>query len=157
MTTLKELKQQEQKLQFRTFNSNVAWDLGVICRSLALGEHQRPVIIHIASSNAGQVLFHACSRPGTTLDDAFLVKRKQATVFRFGCSSYYMKRKMESSQVAFATKYALSEEDYAANGGGFPIRVKGVEGVVGVIVISGLSQEENHALAVEGIRDYLSD
>lgn len=57
--------------------------------------------------------------------------------------------------MAFETKYALNGDDYAANGGGFPIRVSGVEGVVAVVVISGLSQEEDHELAVEGIRQYL--
>ncbi|RPB14835.1 hypothetical protein P167DRAFT_519655 [Morchella conica CCBAS932] len=154
MASLIELEHQEQELQFSTFSSDVAWDLGVICRGLAQ-KHQKPVVIHIASSNSGQLLFHACSRPGTTPDNAFWVKRKQATVFRFGCSSYYMKKKMDSSLVAFETKYALSEGDYAANGGGFPIRVKGVEGTVAVVVISGLSQEEDHELAVEGIRQYL--
>ena len=39
--------------------------------------------------------------------------------------------------------------DYAIHGGGWPVRVKGVEGVVGVIVVSGLKQEEDHQVIVE--------
>lgn len=67
-----------------------------------------------------------------------------------------MKMKFDPSATKFSDKFALKDEDYAANGGGFPIRVKGVEGVVGVIVVSGLRQEEDHQLAVDGIREYLN-
>lgn len=111
--------------------------------------------IQIVLSNSNQLLFYTCSRPGTTPDNAFWVKRKLATVLRFGCSSLYMKIKFDRSVTTFSDNYALKNEDYAANGGGFPIRVKGVEGVVGVIVVSGLHQEEDHQLAVNGIREYL--
>ena len=40
---------------------------------------------------------------------------------------------------------------YAIHGGGVPIRVRGVEGVVGVVVVSGLKQHEDHAVVVEGM------
>lgn len=68
-----------------------------------------------------------------------------------------MKVKFDTSATRFSDNYALKDEDYAANGGGFPIRVKGVEGVIGVIVVSGLHQEEDHQLAVNGIREYLKN
>lgn len=66
-----------------------------------------------------------------------------------------MKVKMETSSAKFSENYALKNEEYAANGGGVPIRVKGVEGVIAVIVVSGLHQEDDHQLAVDGIREYL--
>ena len=53
----------------------------------------------------------------------------------------------------FAEKYMLGENagQYAIHGGGVPVRVKGVEGIVGVVVVSGLKQHEDHAVVVEGI------
>lgn len=66
-----------------------------------------------------------------------------------------MNIKFNGDITKFSDHYALKGEDYAAAGGGFPIRVKGVEGVVGVILVSGLHQEEDHKLAVDGIREYL--
>lgn len=66
-----------------------------------------------------------------------------------------MKIKFDGSAVKFSDTYALKSEDYAANGGALPIQVKGVEGVVGVIVVSGLHQEEDHKLAVDAIRAYI--
>lgn len=53
--------------------------------------------------------------------------------------------------------YEMSDPSiYAVHGGGFPVKVKGVEGVVGVIVVSGLAQEDDHCVIVDGIQEYLA-
>jgi len=49
----------------------------------------------------------------------------------------------------------LAASDYAVTGGSVPIRVRGA-GVVAALTLSGLSSEEDHALAVEGIRATLT-
>jgi uncharacterized protein (UPF0303 family) len=51
--------------------------------------------------------------------------------------------------------YLLSESDYAPHGGCFPIIVRNT-GVVGTITASGLSQEDDHKLVVQAIRDFLT-
>ena len=51
----------------------------------------------------------------------------------------------------------IDDSKYACHGGGFPIKVQGVEGVVAVAVISGLMQTEDHAIVVEGIKKYLRE
>ena len=60
---------------------------------------------------------------------------------------------VENKEKTFAEKYMLGEKagQYAIHGGGVPIRVRGVEGVVGVVVVSGLKQHEDHAVVVEGM------
>ena len=45
---------------------------------------------------------------------------------------------------------------YAIHGGGIPIRVKGVEGIVAVIVVSGLAQHEDHQIIVEALEEFLA-
>lgn len=60
---------------------------------------------------------------------------------------------------AFGSKYGLGPDEvgkYAIHGGAVPVRVKDVEGVVAVIVVSGLSQEEDHGVIVEVLEQYLS-
>ncbi len=59
----------------------------------------------------------------------------------------------ENKEKTFAEKYMLGEKagQYAIHGGGVPVRVRGVEGIVGVVVVSGLKQHEDHAVVVEGI------
>ena len=39
---------------------------------------------------------------------------------------------------------------------GFPIRVRDVEGIVGVIVVSGLTMQEDHKVIVEVLEKYLA-
>lgn len=82
-----------------------------------------------------------------------------------------MRQKMLSStgaeasevEAAFVRKFALTStggggaaDEFAIHGGAFPIRVRGVDGIVGVVVVSGLKQEDDHQVVVEGIREVIS-
>jgi len=88
-------------------------------------------------------------------DNDSWVARKRKTVLRWGVSTWYMHCKFGGDEVAFREKYGLGEKagEYAIHGGGVPIRVTGVEGVVAVVVVSGLAQEEDHGVIVEVIRE----
>lgn len=65
-------------------------------------------------------------------------------------------------EAAFVKKFALASssggavaDEFAIHGGGYPIRVRGVEGVIGVVVVSGLKQEDDHAVVVETIKEVI--
>lgn len=61
---------------------------------------------------------------------------------------------------AFAEKYMMGEEErhrYAIHGGGFPIKVKGVDAIVGVIVVSGLAQTEDHQIIADTLAEYVKE
>jgi uncharacterized protein (UPF0303 family) len=62
--------------------------------------------------------------------------------------------KMHGDEKAFADKYMLGQTagEYAIHGGGVPVRVKGAEGVVDGIVVSGLKQEEDHMVVIEALQ-----
>ena len=65
--------------------------------------------------------------------------------------------KLGGDEGKFAEKYQLTGEragEYAIHGGGVPVRVRGVEGVVGVVVVSGLKQQEDHMVVVEGVEEF---
>ena len=70
-----------------------------------------------------------------------------------------MHKKFEGDETAFANKFALGPRagEYAIHGGGVPVRVEGVEGVVAVVVVSGLKQEEDHMVVVEGMEDCIAE
>lgn len=70
-----------------------------------------------------------------------------------------MHHKMGGSEQAFQEKYMLGERagEYAIHGGGVPIRVKDVESVVGVIVVSGLKQHEDHQVVIEALEEFLDN
>jgi uncharacterized protein (UPF0303 family) len=87
-----------------------------------------------------------------------MVARKRKTVLRFGVSSWWMYNKMKGDAKAFAETYVLgaSAGEHAINGGGVPVRVKGVEGVVAVVVVSGLTQQEDHQVVIEALQNSLN-
>lgn len=67
-------------------------------------------------------------------------------------------------EAAFVKKYALTSssggavaDEFAIHGGGWPIRVRGVEGIVAVVVVSGLKQEDDHAVVAETIRELVAE
>ena len=60
--------------------------------------------------------------------------------------------KFKGDEDAFAAKYGVSNEEYAIHGGAVPVYVQGVEGVVAVIVVSGLDQHEDHGVIFEVVK-----
>ncbi|KAK2628102.1 hypothetical protein QTJ16_002748 [Diplocarpon rosae] len=144
----------DKSLVFEQFTTNDAWELGSALRSRLL-PIPTPVVINIALANQNQVLFHTCTHPGVMPENENWVQRKRKTVLRWGCSTWYMHCKFDGDEFAFRDKYGLgsSAGEYAIHGGGVPIRVTGVEGVVAVVVVSGLKQHEDHGVIVEVIRD----
>lgn len=149
---LKNLLQEEHELQFTRFNETTAWQLGTQMVERAMHE-SIPVTIDITRGQ--QQLFHY-SMPGTSADNDEWVKRKVRLVNRFGHSSFYMGQALKHKGKTIEQSYLISESEFAAHGGCFPIIVKGT-GMVGTITVSGLPQEEDHKLVVESIRAFLTE
>ena len=148
---LKQLLDEEQELQFTKFNEATAWQVGSQLVAYALSQGL-PVTIDITRGQ--HQLFHA-SLHGTSADNDEWVKRKVRLVHRFGHSSFYMGQLLKSKGKRIEEAYLISESEYAAHGGCFPIIVKDM-GMVGTITVSGLAQEEDHKLVVQAIRNYLA-
>ena len=147
---LKQLLEEEQELQFTSFNEVTAWQIGsqMVEQSVKNGF---PVTIDITRGD--RQIFHASLR-GASADNDEWVKRKVRLVYRFGHSSFYMGQLLKSKGKRIEEAYLLSEKEYAPHGGCFPVIVKDT-GMVGTITVSGLPQEEDHKLVVDAIRDYL--
>src|SRR5215467_1656606 len=149
---LKELLQQEEDIQFKSFDNNMAFVVGLALLDAARNKG-KGVTIDIARN--GQQLFHY-AMPGTSRDNDDWVQRKNNVVDRFGHSSYYMGISLKSKGQTIEEKYLISSSDFAAHGGAFPLIIRGV-GAVGTITVSGLPQEEDHELVVTTLRKYLTD
>jgi len=147
---------QDLSLQFPHFTAEDAWAVGSLLRARLLA-YPNPAVVNIALANSNQVLFHAVTHSGTVPDNDNWVSRKRKTVLRWGNSSWSMHNKFAGDEVAFAAKYMLggTAGEYAIHGGGWPVRVRGVEGVIAVIVVSGLKQQEDHQMVVQTVQDYL--
>ena len=148
---LKKLLREEEELQFTSFNEDTAWQIGsrIVEESI---KNNLPIAIDITYGE--RQLFHA-SRPGASADNDEWIKRKIRLVYRFGHSSFYMGQFLKSREKRIEEMYLLPESEYAPHGGCFPIIIKG-SGIIGTITVSGLTQEEDHILVVQTIRDYLN-
>jgi uncharacterized protein (UPF0303 family) len=82
--------------------------------------------------------------PGSTPDNDGWLDRKCRVVERFHRSSLRLKVSHTDPAVPVEQAYRLDRTVYAADGGAFPITVRGT-GVVGAIAVSGLSDVEDHA------------
>ena len=149
--SLAALLAEEQALQFPAFGTDIAWVLGNCLYERAKADNL-PIAIEI--SRNGQQLFFA-ALPGATPDNAEWIRRKRAVVQRFQHSSLYMSVEAEQKGRPFLQRFGLSEQDYAAAGGGFPIFVRGT-GCVGAVVVSGLPQLEDHRLVTDAIREIIA-
>ncbi|MBO0610985.1 heme-degrading domain-containing protein [Myceligenerans salitolerans] len=150
-TAIAEVTEQETELVLGTFTHDDAWRLGTRLIQLAT-ERDLPVTIDIRKGT--QQVFHA-ARPGTTPDNDSWVERKVRVVYRFGASSYLVGLRERAKGRDFNATHELPLQEYAAHGGAFPVRVAGV-GVVGVVTVSGLAQQDDHALVVEALRELVA-
>ena len=148
---LKQLLQEEQDLQFKSFNEETAWKLGSRMVEQA-SDRNLPITIDI--TRGSHQLFHV-SLHGTSPDNDEWVKRKVRLVYRFGHSSFYMGQFLKSKGKRIEEAYLVPESEYAAHGGCFPVIVRGT-GLIGTVTVSGLPQEEDHKLVVQAIRTYLA-
>jgi uncharacterized protein (UPF0303 family) len=146
--SLAELAAHEDELQFTRFTNDDAWDLGTALVTRAR-EQQLPVAVDI--SRNGHQLFHA-ALPGTSPDNDSWIRRKAAVVDRFGHSSLFVGQRSREAGTTFEAEFGLDPARYAAHGGAFPVLVRDV-GPVGVVVVSGLPQVEDHRLVVAVLRE----
>ncbi|KXJ87004.1 hypothetical protein Micbo1qcDRAFT_167750 [Microdochium bolleyi] len=140
------------------FTAADAWELGHLLYARLLPmSHKKPTLISITAANSDQVLFQAAVGSGTLPDNELWVRRKRASVLRWGCSTWLLSCKYAQDEEAFRAKFGMSQDQasrYAIHGGGVPIRVEGVEGIVGVVVVSGLKQHEDHAVIWDVVREH---
>jgi len=149
--TAKELLNIENSLIFGRFELNDAIQLGGL--AVDFGTSRR--LSMATEVRLGDwIVFHA-SLPGSSPENDWWMNRKARVVMKTGHSTMYERVLAEESGVDWFVKHGVSEEEYAIHGGGLPINVNG-NGLVGVLLISGLPQVQDHLLGVEILTEYLA-
>ncbi|OAA54600.1 DUF967 domain-containing protein [Niveomyces insectorum RCEF 264] len=157
-TDYAEITAQEKSLVLPHFTADDAFEIGISIRNRARDVSNKAAVVNITLANKNQLLFHAASRSGIVPDNDFWVARKRNFVLRFGTSTWAGRHRYNApGEDVLRTKFHLGDQanDYVIHGGGFPIRVDGVEGIVGIVVVSGLTQEEDHQVIVESLQAFL--
>jgi uncharacterized protein (UPF0303 family) len=147
---LERIAQQEERLQFRSFDADTAWTIGTRLRILA---RERGLAVAIDIQINGHPLFFT-AMPGTTPDNVDWIRRKKNVVLHFHRSSYAIGLQLQKDKTTLAERAGMADRDYAAHGGCFPIKLRDT-GCVGTITVSGLPQRMDHELVVEVLAEYL--
>ncbi|MEI3200296.1 MAG: heme-degrading domain-containing protein [Lachnospiraceae bacterium] len=144
------LEMQEEILQFSHFTNEDAWELGSILTSEAR-RRQLPVAVTIRLNNGYTVFRYAAD--GTNCHDDDWTDRKFRSVQKLEHSTLHTCMVLKKEEKTLEDWY-LDPKEYAACGGGFPIKVEEV-GVIGVIVVAGMDPVADHDLIVKCIGRYL--
>ncbi|MGL4197170.1 MAG: heme-degrading domain-containing protein [Allorhizobium sp.] len=150
MSLIETIERQESLLLFKSFDELVALEIGRRLVELALSE-KAPVVIDIRTPD--RTLFHA-ALPGASPDNDHWARRKSNTALRMHKASLRVGELNRTRGRTVSPEIGLDPLEYADHGGSFPVRVEGA-GVVAAITVSGLKSEEDHAMIVTVLENYL--
>lgn len=145
------IKHQEEMLKFDSFNESVALELGLACINEAK-ELNVPISIEITMNNS--TLFYYRSE-GTSEHNRDWLRRKTNAVNKLDMSSLQLYYYLIDAKRQLKEDMYLDPMDYAACGGGFPIRIKGI-GLVGSISYSALPHIDDHEFVVKVLSKFLN-
>jgi uncharacterized protein (UPF0303 family) len=128
-----------------------AVEIGEIAKSFGV---MRGLPIAVEVRLGDWTIYHA-SLPGSTPENDWWIGRKARVVKLKKHSTMYERVSAEERGVDWHKENNLLDETHAIHGGGLPLITKS-EGFVGVLLISGLPQVEDHLLGVEVLTEFLA-
>ena len=147
----KNLLLEEQRFTVVSLGITEAIELGEIAKYFGL-RRKLPIAVEVRLGD--WVIYHA-SLPGSTVENQGWIDRKARVVLLKHHSTMYERVSAEERGVDWHKENNLLDETHAIHGGGLPLITKN-EGFVGVLLISGLPQVEDHLLGVEVLTEFLA-
>jgi len=145
------LLQEELLLTLPALDVADAVEIGEIAKSFGV---MRGLPIAVEVRLGDWIIYHA-SLPGSTAENQWWIDRKARVVLLKHHSTMYERVSAEERGVDWHKENNLLDETHAIHGGGLPLITKS-EGFVGVLLISGLPQVQDHLLGVEVLTEFLA-
>ena len=149
--TTSQLLNEEQILTLPSLDLTEALEIGEIAKSLG---QVRNLPIAVEVRFLDWIIYHA-SLPGSKPENDWWMSRKARVVMLKHHSTMYERVSAEERGVDWHKENNLLDETHAIHGGGLPLITKN-EGFVGMLLISGLPQIEDHLLGVEVLTEFLA-
>jgi uncharacterized protein (UPF0303 family) len=149
--TSSQLISEEQILTLPSLDLAGALEIGEIAKSLAI-LRKLPLAIQVRLGN--WIIYHA-SLTGSTSENHWWIDRKARVVSLKHHSTLFERVCAEERGVDWHKENNFEDETHAIHGGGLPLITKN-EGFVGMLLISGLPQVEDHLLGVEVLTEFLA-
>ena len=125
-----------------------------VCREGKTGAYPAPILCFWHPGDGDWIVYHA-SLSGSKPENDWWMSRKARTVMLKHHSTMYERVSAEERGVDWYEENNLLDETHAIHGGGLPLITKH-EGFVGILLISGLPQVEDHLLGVEVLTEFLA-
>ena len=145
------LLQEELLLTLPALDVAGAVEIGEITKSFGT---QRSLPIAVEVRVGDWAVYHA-SLPGSTPENDWWIGRKARVVKLKKHSTMYERVLAEECGIDWHKENNLLDETHAIHGGGLPLITKS-DGLVGVLLISGLPQVDDHLLGVEVLTEFLA-
>jgi uncharacterized protein (UPF0303 family) len=145
------LLDEEQILLLPSLTTSDALEIGEIAKSFGT-KRGLPIAVEVRIGD--WIIYHA-SLPGSTSENQWWIDRKARVVLLKHHSTIYERVSAEERGVDWHKENNLLDKTHAIHGGGLPLITKG-EGFVGVLLVSGLPQVEDHLLGVEVLTEFLA-
>ena len=149
--TSSQLINEEQILTLPSLDLAGALEIGEIAKSIAV-LRKLPLAIQVRLGD--WIIYHA-SLLGSTSENHWWINRKARVVMLKHHSTMHERVSAEERGVDWHAENNLLDETHAIHGGGLPLITKD-DGFVGVLLISGLPQVEDHLLGVEVLTEFLA-
>ena len=149
--TSSQLINEEQMLTVPPLDLAGALEIGEIAKSIAV-LRKLPLAIQVRLGD--WIIYHA-SLPGSTIENHWWIDRKARVVLLKHHSTLFERVSSEERGIDWHKENNLLDETHAIHGGGLPLITKN-EGFVGVLLISGLPQVEDHLLGVEVLTEFFA-
>jgi uncharacterized protein (UPF0303 family) len=146
-----QLLTQEQTLLLPTLEISDLLAIGEIAKSLSVRKNLQ-VAIEVRLGD--WIIYHA-SLPGSTPENDWWIARKARVVMLKHHSTLYERVSAQERGVNWHKENNLLDETHAIHGGGLPLITRD-KGFVGVLLISGLPQIEDHLLGVEVLTEFIA-
>ena len=146
-----QLLREEEVLALPALSQEDALTIGQIAYEIGT---TRNLAITIEVRLGEWTVFHA-SLPGSKPENDEWIARKARVVLASGHSTMHERVLSEETNVDWYEQHNLPEKLHAVHGGGLPLNVIG-KGLVGILLISGLPQVDDHLLGVEIITEFLA-
>ena len=145
------LLKEEQLLVLPDLSLKSAIEIGEIAKLFGT---QRSLPIAVEVRVGDWIVYHA-SLPGSTPENDWWIGRKARVVKLKKHSTMYERVLAEEQGIDWHKENNLLDETHAIHGGGLPLITK-EDGCVGVLIISGLPQVDDHLLGVEVLTEFLA-
>ena len=146
-----QLLSEEQILILPSLEISDALEIGEIAKLLSVTKNL-PVAIEVRID--GWIVYHV-SLPGSKPENDWWIARKARVVMLKHHSTLYERISAQERGVDWHKENNLLDETHAIHGGGLPLITRD-KGFVGVLLISGLPQVEDHLLGVEVLTEFLA-